>query len=108
MAFKAVFLAHAPDADAEKHKCIIDTGKYKLFVVVVKDQDQAVEVCRKLVGMTYHVYMLDENGIMWHHDMKPINQQSPNKNMGKMNAWEDFAEPDGPIVSGRRNDFYLI
>ena len=49
MAFKAVFLAHAPDADAEKHKCIIDTGKYKLFVVVVKDQDQAVEVCRKLV-----------------------------------------------------------
>ncbi len=49
MAFKVVFLAHAPDADAEKHKCIIDTGKYKLFVVVVKNQDQAVEVCRKLV-----------------------------------------------------------
>ncbi|MCD6470118.1 hypothetical protein J7L29_04900 [Candidatus Bathyarchaeota archaeon] len=49
MAFKVVFLAHAPDANAEKHKCIIDTGKYKLFVVVVKNQDQAVEVCRKLV-----------------------------------------------------------
>ena len=49
MVFKAVFLAHAPDADAEKHRCVIDTGKYKLFVVVVKSQDQAVEVCRKLV-----------------------------------------------------------
>ncbi len=49
MAFKVVFLAHAPDADAEKHRCIIDTGKYKLFVVVVKNQREAVEVCRKLV-----------------------------------------------------------
>ncbi|MEX2690784.1 MAG: DUF6506 family protein [Candidatus Njordarchaeum guaymaensis] len=49
MTFKVVFLAHAPDAEAEKHRCVIDTGKYKLFVVVVKDQDQAVEVCRKLV-----------------------------------------------------------
>ena len=36
-------------ADAEKHRCIIDTGKYKLFVVVVKNQREAVEVCRKLV-----------------------------------------------------------
>ncbi len=49
MAFKVVFLAHAPDADAEKHKCVIDTGKYKLFVVVVKNQREAVEVCRKFV-----------------------------------------------------------
>ena len=49
MAFRVVFLAHAPDADAERHKCVIDTGKYKLFVVVVKNQREAVEVCRKLV-----------------------------------------------------------
>ena len=49
MTFKVVFLAHAPDADAKKHRCIIDTGKYKLFVVVVKNQEEAVEVCRKLV-----------------------------------------------------------
>jgi hypothetical protein len=49
MAFKVAFLAHAPDAKPEKHKCVIETSKYKLFVVVVKDQDQAVEVCRKLV-----------------------------------------------------------
>ena len=49
MAFRVVFLAHAPDADAERHRCVIDTGKYKLFVVVVKNQREAVEVCRKLV-----------------------------------------------------------
>jgi len=49
MAFKAVFLAHAPDAEPEKHRAVIETSKYKLFVVVVKDQGQAVKVCRKLV-----------------------------------------------------------
>ncbi len=49
MAFKAAFLAHAPDADPEKHRCIIETPRFKLFVVVVKDQNQAVEVCKKLV-----------------------------------------------------------
>ena len=48
MAFKVAFVAHAPDGDAEKHRCMIDTGKYKLFVVVVRDQDGAVEVCKKL------------------------------------------------------------
>ena len=49
MAFKAVFLAHTPDAEPEKHRCVIETSKYKLFVVLVKDQDQAVKVCKKLV-----------------------------------------------------------
>jgi hypothetical protein len=49
MAFKVVFLAHAPDAELEKHRCVIETSKYKLFVVVVRGQDQAVELCRKLV-----------------------------------------------------------
>jgi hypothetical protein len=49
MAFKVVFLAHAPDADPEKHRCVIETPKFKLFVAVVKDQNQAVEVCKKLV-----------------------------------------------------------
>ena len=47
--FKVVFLAHAPDAEPEKHRCVIETSKYKLFVVVVKVQDQAIEVCKKLV-----------------------------------------------------------
>ncbi|MDZ7262014.1 MAG: DUF6506 family protein [candidate division KSB1 bacterium] len=50
MAFKVLFLAHAPDGDAEKHRCVIETPNYyKLFVVVVKDQKQAIEVCQKLV-----------------------------------------------------------
>jgi hypothetical protein len=48
MAFRVAFLAHAPDAEPEKHKCAIETSKYKLFAVVVKDQNQAVEVCKKL------------------------------------------------------------
>jgi len=42
MAFKTLFLAHAPDADREKHRNIIDTGKYRLFTVVVKSQDEAI------------------------------------------------------------------
>ncbi|RKY83470.1 hypothetical protein DRQ09_10015 [candidate division KSB1 bacterium] len=49
MAFKTLFLAHAPDADPEKHKCIIETSKYKLFVVLVRDQESAIKVSKKLV-----------------------------------------------------------
>jgi hypothetical protein len=36
MAFRVLFLAHAPDADPEKHRCIIETGKYKLYSLVVR------------------------------------------------------------------------
>jgi len=49
MAFNVVFVAHAPDAEPEKHKCLIETSKYKLFVRVVQNQAQAVEVCQNLV-----------------------------------------------------------
>ncbi|MBC7260770.1 MAG: hypothetical protein H5T63_02040, partial [Chloroflexi bacterium] len=49
MAFRALFLAHAPDAEPEQHQCSIETGKYKLFVRIVRNQAQAVEVCRQLV-----------------------------------------------------------
>ena len=49
MAFKALFLAHAPDADPDKHRCLIEMSKFKLFVRVVKNQAQAVVVCKKLV-----------------------------------------------------------
>jgi len=59
MAFRVVFLAHAPDAEPEKHRCVIETSRYKLFIVVVKDQDQAVEVCEKLVkGEGIHSVLL--------------------------------------------------
>ena len=49
MAFKVAFLAHAPDAEPEKHRCVIETGKYKLYVVLVNNQEQAVKVCQRLV-----------------------------------------------------------
>lgn len=49
MAFKVLFLAHAPDADKEKHRSVIETGMYKLFTVVVKDQNEAIEVCNDWV-----------------------------------------------------------
>jgi len=54
MAFKVLFLAHAPDAEPEKHRSVVETSKYKLFAVVVKDQVQAVKECKELV---------DEEGI---------------------------------------------
>lgn len=44
MAFKALFIAHAPDADKDQHHCFIDTGKYQLDVVIVKNQAEALEV----------------------------------------------------------------
>lgn len=48
MAFKTLFLAHAPDADKGKHHAFIDTGKYQLDVVIVKNQAEALEVCTRL------------------------------------------------------------
>ena len=48
MAFKALFLAHAPDADYEKHNNVIDTGKYKLFTVIVKTQNEAIKVSKSI------------------------------------------------------------
>jgi Family of unknown function (DUF6506) len=48
MAFKTVFIAHAPDADPEKHHHLIDTGRYRLFTYVVKSQDEALRVCKDL------------------------------------------------------------
>ena len=49
MAFKTLFLAHAPDAELEKHRNTIETGMYQLFTVVVKNQVEAVEVCKDFV-----------------------------------------------------------
>jgi hypothetical protein len=48
MAFKALFLAHAPDADYEKHNSVIDTGKYRLFTVVIKTQSEAIKVSERM------------------------------------------------------------
>jgi len=47
MAFKALSISMSPDADHAKHRCEVDTGKYQLFVVVVRDPAEAAGVCRE-------------------------------------------------------------
>jgi len=42
------YLAHAPGADLEKHQGVFETSKYKLFVIIVKNQHEAFETCKKL------------------------------------------------------------
>jgi len=49
MPFKVLFLAHAPDADPAVHRTEIDTGMYRLWTVVVRNQSQALDVTRQLV-----------------------------------------------------------
>ena len=49
MAFKTLFLAHAPDANKGQHRSLIDTGLYQLFSVVVKNQVEAIEVCKDFI-----------------------------------------------------------
>jgi hypothetical protein len=48
MAFKALFMAHAPDAVKEKHRSLIDTGKYQLFTVIVRNQGEAISVAKEI------------------------------------------------------------
>jgi hypothetical protein len=47
MTFKALFIAHAPDADYEKHRNVIDTGMYTLYSVVVRSQKEAIHVSKE-------------------------------------------------------------
>jgi len=49
MLFKALFLAHTPDAEPRKHQSVIETSKYKLFVILVRNQKQAIEVSKEFV-----------------------------------------------------------
>jgi len=49
MQFKVAFIAHAPDALPEKHRSVIETGKYKLTTVVVANQGQALAACKQLL-----------------------------------------------------------
>ncbi len=47
MTFKALFIAHSPDADYQKHRSVIDTGMYKLFSIVVRTQEEALQVSKE-------------------------------------------------------------
>jgi len=49
MAFKAAFIVHTPDAEPEKHRSVLETPKYKLFTVLVRNQAQALAEARRLV-----------------------------------------------------------
>lgn len=48
MTFKVLFMAHSPDADANFHRSVIDTGKFKLWSVVVQDQAEALAVAKSM------------------------------------------------------------
>ncbi len=48
MAFKTAFIAHAPDGDAARDRCLIETPTYRLNVIVARDQEQAVAAAREL------------------------------------------------------------
>jgi len=50
MSFNVLFMAHSPDADPGYHRSQIDTGKFKLFTIVVKDQAQALEVAKAMTA----------------------------------------------------------
>jgi len=73
MAFKALFIAHAPDADHEKHKSVIDTGKYRLFTSVVKTQDEAIKVSKSIYEKEKIDAILLCPGFI-HHDVSEIFQ----------------------------------
>ncbi|MBL7118424.1 hypothetical protein ISS96_00225 [Candidatus Bathyarchaeota archaeon] len=89
MAFKVVFLAHAPDAEPEKHRCTVETSKYKLFVRVVRNQEQAVEVCQELLKeQGIHSILLCPG--FTHRDVAEIS-----KAVGK-NVAVSVARGDGP------------
>jgi len=49
MAFKVLFISHVPDADPYKDRMVLETAKYKLYVNFVKNQSEAVKVCKRLV-----------------------------------------------------------
>lgn len=48
MSFNAVFPARTPDAEPDKDSCVLETPRYKLFAVPVRNQLQAVKECKKL------------------------------------------------------------
>lgn len=46
--FKAAFIAHVPDANPAEHRCVVKTSLYELTSVLVRNDDEAVEVCKEL------------------------------------------------------------
>ncbi len=46
--FKTAFIVHVPDADSARDRSTLKTSLYELTSVRVKDDDDAVNVCRDL------------------------------------------------------------
>lgn len=49
MAFISAFISLTPDADPAKHTSKMETPMHIMYSVLVKDQAQAIEQCKKLV-----------------------------------------------------------
>ena len=49
MSFNVLFIAHAPDADKQRHRSEIDTGTYRLLSVIVRNQPEAIDAAREIV-----------------------------------------------------------
>ena len=104
MAFKVLFLAHAPDAEKEKHRNAIDTGMYQLFTVVVKNQAEAVEVCKNYLELENVDSVLLCPGFT-HNDVAEI------VNVAGGNVAVSVARGDGPSgkvsLEARKREGYL-
>ncbi|MFO7741793.1 MAG: DUF6506 family protein [Anaerolineae bacterium] len=48
MSFNVLFMAHAPDADRDRHRSEIDTGKLRLVSVIVQNQEEALGVAKEV------------------------------------------------------------
>ncbi|MEF8835206.1 MAG: DUF6506 family protein, partial [Candidatus Thermoplasmatota archaeon] len=49
MKFRSLFLALAPDAEMEKHRKKIETGKYILYINLAQDQQEALDLAKNYV-----------------------------------------------------------
>ena len=47
--FRAALVAMTPDADPSKHRSVIKTPHYELTSILVKNEDEAVRICKELV-----------------------------------------------------------
>jgi hypothetical protein len=104
MAFKVLLLAHAPDADKERHRSVIETGMYQLFSVVVKNQTEALEICSDFVKRENIDSILLCPGFT-HNDVAEIARSAGN------NVAVSVARGDGPSskvsLEARKREGYL-
>ena len=104
MAFRVLFLAHAPDADGEIHRSAIDTGMYQLHSVVVRTQQEALGVCRAFLSKESVDSILLCPGFT-HNDVAEITQLAGD------NVAVSVARGDGPSsrasLRARRREGYL-